>query len=37
MSKQAGKTLCLPDEEKSAEGEDLAGALAPVVPSGYPA
>ena len=33
----AGKTLCLPDEEKPAEGEDLADALAPMVPGGHPA
>lgn len=28
-----GKTLSLPDEETSADGEDPAGALAPMVPS----
>ncbi len=33
----AGKTLCLPAEEKPAEGEDLAGALVPVVPGEHPA
>ena len=33
----AGKTLCLPAEEKPAEGEDLAGALVPMVPSQHPA
>jgi len=33
----AGKTLCLPDEEKPAEGEDLPGALVPMVPSEHPA
>ena len=33
----AGKTLGLPDEEKSAEGEELAGALVPMVPSEHPA
>lgn len=33
----AGKTLCLPDEEKSAEGADLAGALVPMVPGEHPA
>ncbi len=33
----AGKTLCLPDEEKPAEGGDLAGALVPMVPSEHPA
>ena len=33
----AGKTLCLPDQEKSAEGEDLAGALVPMVPGEHPA
>jgi len=33
----AGKTLCRPDEEKPAEGEGLAGALVPMVPSGHPA
>lgn len=33
----AGKTHCLPDEEKPAEGGDLAGALVPMVPSEHPA
>jgi hypothetical protein len=33
----AGKTLCLADQEKPAEGEDLAGAVAPMVPGGHPA
>ena len=33
----AGRTLCLLDEEKSAEGEDLADALVPMVPGGHPA
>jgi len=33
----AGKTLCLPDEEKPAEGEDLAGAVVPMVPGEHPA
>ena len=33
----AGKTLCLPDEEKPAEGEDLAGPLVPMVPGEHPA
>ena len=33
----AGKTLRLPDEDKPAEGEDLAGALMPMVPSEHPA
>jgi len=33
----AGKTLCLPAEEKPAEGQDLAGALAPMVPGEHPA
>ncbi len=33
----AGKRLCLPAEEKPAEGEDLAGALVPVVPGEHPA
>ena len=33
----AGKTLCLPDEQKPAEGEDLAGALVPMVPGEHPA
>jgi len=28
----AGKTLSLPDEEKSADGEDPAGALVPIIP-----
>ena len=37
MSKQAGKTLGRPDEEKPAEGEDLVGALVPMVPSEHPA
>ena len=27
----AGKTLCLPDEETPADGEDPAGALVPMV------
>ena len=27
----AGKTLSLPDEDKPADGEDLAGALVPMV------
>ena len=33
----AGKTPCLPDEEKPAEGEDLADALVPMVPGEHPA
>ena len=33
----AGKTLCRPDEVKPAEGEDLASALVPMVPSQHPA
>jgi hypothetical protein len=33
----AGKTLCLPDEEKPTEGEDLADALVPMVPGEHPA
>jgi len=33
----AGKALCLPDEEKPAEGGDLAGAVVPVVPGEHPA
>ena len=33
----AGKTLCLPDEQKPAEGEDLAGVLVPMVPNEHPA
>ena len=33
----AGKTLCLPDEEKPAEGQDLAGALVPMLPGEHPA
>ncbi len=33
----AGKRLSLPDEEKPAEGEDLADALAPMVPGEHPA
>ncbi len=33
----AGKTLCPPDEEKPAEGEDLADALVPMVPGEHPA
>ena len=33
----AGKTPCLPDEQKPAEGEDLAGALVPMVPGEHPA
>jgi hypothetical protein len=28
----AGKAPCLPDEEKPAEGEELAGALVPMIP-----
>jgi hypothetical protein len=38
MSKQAGpETLCLPDEDKPAEGGDLARAPVPMVPSEHPA
>ena len=33
----AGKTLGLPDEKKPAKGEELAGALVPMVPSQHPA
>ena len=33
----AGKAPCLPGEEKPAEGEDLAGALVPMIPSEHPA
>ena len=33
----AGKTPCLPDEEKPAEGEDLADTLVPMVPGEHPA
>ncbi|MGA2827241.1 MAG: hypothetical protein ABSF03_14100 [Streptosporangiaceae bacterium] len=33
----AGKTLWLPAEGKPAEGEDLAGALVPMVPGEHPA
>jgi len=33
----AGKTLRLPDEEKRAEGEDLAGTVVPMVPGEHPA
>ena len=33
----AGKTLSLPDEETPADGEDLAGARVPMVPSEHPA
>ena len=33
----AGKTPCLPAEQKPAEGEDLAGAVVPMVPGGHPA
>ncbi len=33
----AGKTLCLPAEEKPAEGEDLADAVVPMVPGEHPA
>ena len=33
----AGKTPCLPDEEKPAAGEDPAGALVPMIPSEHPA
>ena len=33
----AGKTLCRPDEEKPAEGEDLAGTLVTMVTSEHPA
>ena len=33
----AGKAPCLPDEEKPAEGEDLAGAVGPMVPGEHPA
>ena len=33
----AGKTPCLPAEEKPAEGERLAGAVVPMVPSEHPA
>jgi len=33
----AGKTLCLPDEEKPAAGEDLADAVVPMVPAEHPA
>jgi len=33
----AGKTLCRPDEDKPAEGQDPAGAPVPMVPSEHPA
>ncbi len=33
----AAKTLCRPDEENSAEGDDLAGVLVPMVPGEHPA
>ena len=33
----AGKAPCLPDEEKPAEGADLAGAVVPMVPGEHPA
>ena len=33
----AGKTPCLPAEEKPAEGQEPAGALVPMVPGEHPA
>jgi hypothetical protein len=33
----AGKTLCLPAEQKPAKGVDVAGALVPMVPGEHPA
>ena len=33
----ARRALCLPDEEKPAEGEELAGAFVPMVPGEHPA